>query len=461
MRLLILIACALLIPLTSAAQSNDPSADSPELASYAWGFPIQVGDNASFYTVDLPLDVNQSVTDPELRDAGVYNANGVPVPRMFEQVGNDRELVERSNPLPILPLFETAENRNDENRLLIEREGDSSRFRFDLEDLLAPDDNQQLIAYIVDTRQTDDNAVALDLVWATMEPGFMGRVMIEGGNNLQEWSPVGSAVVAYLREDASSIEQRRIRLRRGDFDFLRIHWEGLPENWHLSQVMGVYVDGTAEAVRNHVTLESTSVDPDDGGRIFSLGGPPSVDQVRVVLPVPNTIISARVFYWLDSRDQWVEAGHDSYHHIIRNNNAVMSDALTINKARTSKFKVVITQGPADVAMQLEVGWRPDRLLFLAQGQPPFTLATGSANDAVNRFPQHRIYGDRSIATLAEKNGGVVTASLGPRYPLGGPERLIETREINWRTIVLWIALVMGVLFVGFMASKTIRELRSQ
>jgi hypothetical protein len=80
---------------------------------------------------------------------------------------------------------------------------------------------------------------------------------------------------------------------------------------------------------------------------------------------------------------------------------------------------------------------------------------------VNRFPQHRIYGDRSIATLAEKNGGVVTASLGPRYPLGGPERLVETRQINWRTIVLWIALVMGVLFVGFMASKTIRELKSQ
>jgi hypothetical protein len=461
MRLLLSIACVLLIPLTSAAQSGDRSADSPELASYAWGFPIEAGDSASFYSVDLPLEVNQSVTDPELRDAGVYNANGVPVPRMFEQVGDDRELVERSNPLPTLPLFETAENRNDENRLLIEREGDSTRFRFDLEDLLAPDENQQLIAYIVDTRQTDDNAVALDLVWATMEPGFMGRVMVEGGNNLQEWSPVGSAVVAYLREDASSIEQRRIRLRRGDFDFLRIHWEGLPENWRLSQVMGVYVDGAAEAVRNHVTLESTSVDPDDGGRIFSLGGPPSVDQVRVLLPVPNTIISARVSYWLDSRDHWVEAGHDSYHHIIRNNNAVMSDALTINKARTSKFKVVITQGPADVAMQLEVGWRPDRLLFLAQGQPPFTLATGSADDAVNRFPQHRIYGDRSIATLAEKNGGVITANLGPRYPLGGPERLVETREINWRTIVLWIALVMGVLFVGFMASKTIRELRSQ
>jgi hypothetical protein len=224
--------------------------------------------------------------------------------------------------------------------------------------------------------------------------------------------------------------------------------------------MGVYVDGAADAVRNFITLESTGVDPDDGGRIFPLGGAPMVDQIRVVLPVPNTVISARVFYWSERREQWLTAGQGSYHHIIRNNNAVMSDPLIIKKARSSQFKVVITRGPADVAMQLEVGWRPDKLVFLAQGQPPFTLAAGSANDELNQFPQHRIYGDRSLATLAESNGGVVAASLGPLYELGGPARLVATRQINWRTLLLWFGLVMGVVFVGLMASKTIRELRS-
>ncbi len=457
MKLILSVAGMLLLPISIAAQSTD----APALSNYAWGFPVEASENASFYSVDLPLEVNQSVTDPELRDAGVYNSDGDPVPRMFEQIDDDRELIERSNPLPTLPLYESADKRSDVDRLMIEREGDSTRFKFDLEDLLAPADDQRLVAYIVDTRPSDDYAVALDFVWAQMEPGFMGRVMVDGGNDLQEWSPVGSAVVAYLREDSASIEQRRVRLRRGDYHFLRIRWEGFPDDWRLSQVMGVYADGAADAVRNHITLESTSVDRDDGGRIFSLGGAPTVDKLRIVLPVPNTVVSARVFYWSEDRDHWVEAGHHSFHHIIRNNHAVMSDALTINKARTSQFKVVITQGPPDVALQLEVGWRPDRLLFLAQGQAPFTLATGSANDALNQFPQHRMYADRALVTLAEKNGGVVTASLGPRYPLGGPERMVATRTINWRTVLLWFGLVMGVVFVGYMASKTIRELGSQ
>ncbi len=460
MRPVLFVLCVLLFPITVGAQSGDTPAATPGLQDYAWGFPIEAGEAASFYSVELPLEVNRSVTDPELRDAGVYNSNGSPVPRMFEQSGRDREPVERSNPLPTLPLYEAVDSRTDENGLLIEREGDSTRFKFDLEDLLAPAADERLRAYIVDTRQTDDNAVALDLVWAGMEPGFMGRVTIEGGNNLQKWRPVGAAVVAYLREDSASIEQRRVRLRRGDFDFLRIRWEGLPENWRLSQVMGVYADGAADALRKFVTLESTSVDADDGGRIFSLGGAPTVDQVRVVLPVPNTVISARVFYWAERYDQWLEAGHGSYHHIIRNNNAVESEALTINKTRTSQFKIVITRGPADVTMQLEVGWWPDKLVFLAQGQAPFTLATGSADDAPGQFPQDRIYGDRSLAALAESNGLVTVASLGPRYALGGPDRLVATRQINWRTLALWFALVMGVVFVGLMASKTIREMKS-
>ncbi len=461
MRPALSITCLLLFPLAIGAQSGDTSAAAPQLSDYAWGFPIEVSEVASFYSVELPLEVNQSVTDPALRDAGVYNGDGSPVPRMFARVGDDQEPVERSNPLPTLPLYEAVDARTGKNGLLIEREGDSTQFKFDLEDLLVPDEDERLVAYIVDARQTDDNATALDLVWGQMEPGFMGRVMVDGGNDLQNWSPVGSAVVAYLREDAASIEQRRVRLRRADFDFLRIRWEGLPENWHLSQVMGVYVDGFADAVRNFVTLESTSVDPDDGGQIFSLDGAPTDYQVRIVLPVPNTVISARVLYWSERRERWLSAGRGSYHHIIRDNNAVMSDPLKINKARTNRFKVVINRGPTDVPVQLEVGWRPDKLLFLAQGQSPFTLATGSANDESRQFPQHRIYGDRSLATLAESNGGVVAASLGPRYELGGPDRLVATRSINWRTLILWFGLVLGVVFVGFMASKTIRELRSQ
>ncbi len=111
MRPVLFITLVLLFPFTLAAQSDEV----PGLSDYAWGFPIEVSENASFYSVELPLEFNQSVTNPELRDAGVYNGDGSPLPRVFEHAGDDRELVERSNPLPTLPLYETVDRRTDQN----------------------------------------------------------------------------------------------------------------------------------------------------------------------------------------------------------------------------------------------------------------------------------------------------------------------------------------------------------
>lgn len=461
MRTVLCIALVLLMPVTATAQGDDPSADTPRLSDYAWGFPIEIPETASFYTVELPLEVYQSVTDPSLRDVGVFNSDGNPVSRMFEQTGDEQERAERSRRLQALSLYQSTDGSVDQDRLFLEREGDSTQFRFDLGDLVAPRDDQRLVAYIVDIRQSDDVISAIDLVWGQVDPGFMGRIMVDGTTDFQQWTAVGSAVVAYLREDDASIEQRRIALRRGDFDFLRIRWEGLPEDWHLSQVMGIYVDGSADAGRKFITIESSEVDEDDNGRIFDLGGAPIVEQLRVVLPEPNTVISAQVMYWSERRDRWLQARHGSFHHIIRDDNTVMSEPVNIGRIRTGRFKLVITRGSADADVQLEVGWRPDNLLFLAQGQPPFTLAAGNADDALRRFPQQRIYGDQSLAELAERNGGVVAASLGQRYALGGPERLVVTVRTNWQTVFLWLGLILGVVFVGFMAIKTIRELRTQ
>lgn len=461
MKRILPVLAALLLPVMAVPQAGDTSTDVPDISDYAWGFPIEIGETASFYAVELPLEVNRSVTDAALRDAGVYNGDGTPVSRMFERAGDDRDPVEHSSALPALPLFESKDSRNERNQLAIERDGDSTQFRFDLADLLAPAGNQRLVAYIVDTRQLDDALAAIDLAWEQMNPGFMGRVTVDGGNDLQNWRPIGSAVVAFLREDAASIEQRRIVLRSGDFDYLRIRWEGMPDDWRLSQVLGVSTAGDPETSRRLEMLDATATDPDDDGHIFSLGGAPAVDRLRVVLPEPNSVVSAQVYYWSEGHEHWIAAGRGSFHHIIRDGNAVMSKPLQIPRTRASRFKVLITHGPPDVRIRLEVGWLPDRLLFLAQGQPPFTLAAGNAEDAQHDYPQHRIYGAALLTGLTRGEGDVVTASLGPRFELGGTERLVAPRQIDWRTLLLWLGLVLGVLFVGFMAFKTIRELRTQ
>lgn len=442
---------------TAQPVAND--AGFPRLDDYAWGFPVIVTEEASFYTVRLPIEVNRSVTDPELRDAGVYNGDDQPVPRVFQPASDDVEQIERTRSLPFIPLFVNVPVSNDDIRLLFERRGDYARV-----ELTADDSPQQAAAgklqsYVVDTRLLDEGIEALDLYWTQTESGFIGEVTIEDSDDLHNWTVVGSAAIADLNQAAASIIQRRATIAPTTKDYLRLTWRRLPEDWSLAEISGVYTLGVGNIVREQITLSHSATDATDGGRIFSLGGAAKIDQLRIALPQANTVINADLYLWSETQQRWYRVLQETWHHIGRDDTVVMSGPISIPRTRTSRIKVVVTRGQPDAALQLEVGWRPDTLLFLAQGPGPYVLAAGRAADAQSGYPQQRTYGVSSIAGLANGNGRSASATLGPRFSLGGADRLAVEDTINWRTLALWLGLGLGVAFVGFMALRILRETR--
>ena len=60
----------------TAASGLAVSTELPGRNDYAYRFPLQTGAGSEFFAVDLSFEVYQSVSDPALRDAGVYNAGG-------------------------------------------------------------------------------------------------------------------------------------------------------------------------------------------------------------------------------------------------------------------------------------------------------------------------------------------------------------------------------------------------
>lgn len=432
----------------------------PQPSDYAWGFPIRVSRDSSFYTIELPLEVNQSVTDPDLRDAGVYNADGEAVPRLFLPLNDEVEQVDYSQSLPFLPLAGTQEEATDEIRLIFERSGDDARVEFNAGDATGPTASGKPSSYIVDTRGLKEKIKRIELDWAPLNEGFIGSIVVEGSNDLKSWGPIGSGAVADMRQDNAAILQRHVDIAFSGHDYLRISWAGMPEDWRLTGVKGFYTVGMTTAVRRTAGFDADSVDPEDGGIIFDMGGAPFVDRIRVMVMEPDSVISARVYLWLDRQGRWIEASTGSFYFIGRGSQTVRNDWSSIQRNRSSRFKVVQTAGRPDSRLRLEVSWRPDSLLFLAQGRAPFTLVAGSADDASNGFPQQRIFGDRSIAGLATGTRTASPAQLGPRYSLGGPASLQPSNPTDWRKLLLWLGLGLGVAFVGYMASRVIRELKS-
>jgi hypothetical protein len=450
-----------LIACQGFAQTSAEGPADPDMNDYAWGFDVLTSNEASFYSVRLPLEVNQSVTDPELRDAGVYNANGEPVPRIFQPASDDVEQVERNRPVPFVPLYTDIEQISGENiRLLFERRGDYDRLELNTDDAVAAPAQRKVSSYIVDTRQLDEAIEALDLYWTQTPNGFVGQVSVEGSDTLSDWSSLGNGAIADLNENATSIVQRRVKLSKSKHDYLRIRWSELPDAWSLAEISSVYTLGVPGIVREKTMLSHSDIDPTDGGAIYSLNATPKIDQLRIVLPDLNSVITANVFLWSESQQRWYRVADGPWHRIGRGDNIIESAAISIPRARSSRIKVVVTGGQPNTAMQVEVGWRPDTLLFLAQGPAPYTLVAGRAADAQAGYPQQSKYGVQSIAGLATDNTPATTATLGPRRALGGANQMQLKKSTDWRTLILWLGLVLGVGFVGFMAARILRDSKS-
>ena len=448
----------LMLLLSPAAGSQQLPASLPELDNYAWGFLIETAEPASFYRLQLPLLVNQSAADAELRDSGVYNAAGQAVPRVFETLPDSLEQQEQRLALPFVALYHDRVADPERIRMTFEKMGERTRIDVRSNEDAGNETPSPLSGYIVDTRAVDDSLDALEFAWPDESAGFIGRVSVEGSDNLENWRSLGAGAVADLREEAAAIEQRRVDITASDADFLRLTWTGLPPDFRLDSVSGLKISRTSQAARETLTLDSNGKDAVDGGYLFDLGGMARVDRVGLSLPEINTIVAVDIYAWMPSQERWINAHRGSFHHIRRGETIVSSSPADIQALRAARWKVVIHNGRPDTPLQLQLGWRPDTLLFVAQGAPPFTLAVGRGDARAEEFPQERLLGAVPVAKLAEDNGPAVAAELGERFPLGGVAREVPRAPVDWRTILLWSALILAVLFVVGMAMRLMRGL---
>lgn len=448
--------------LASAASAAQPATGTlPELNNYAWGFPIDTDVGASFYRIPLPLAVNASAADSRLRDTGVYNADGQPVPRVIEAAADAVQDVEQRSALPLMPLFRNQEDQPEQLRMIFEHVGDTTRVdvradRPSNEKIRAP-----LTAYVADARGSKKTIAALEFVWPAGIGSFIGRITVEGSNDFADWQPLGNGALAELREGDAVIAQRVLDLDAGasHFDFLRIRWSDLPADWRLAGLQAIHRAVTTVSNREWLRIAETARDEEDNGRIFDLEAKARVDRLDLHLPEPNTIIGADIYYWADASMRWVRAAGGTFYRIRRDQNSVSSKPVSITPVRAARWKVRLHQGRPDAPFELSLGWRPDSLLFVAQGRGPYTLATGRPAAGADYYPEERQLGDSAIRDLAEQNGPVATATLGKRFPLGGvPHKQTPPPGPDWQTLLLWSVLLVAVLFVGYMATRIVREL---
>lgn len=445
--------------ITTAAAAQEFNNELPDLNNYGWAFKIVTDERASFYQVELPMLVYQSAADDRLRDISVYNAANRPVPRVVEPAVGTVEERETRRPLPFAALFLNQEPDADRVRMMFEQMGGETRIKVESDKASTGEKMRPpLSGYIVDTRNLEGSIDALELEWPQPISGFVGRVTVSGSNDLATWQLLGGAALADLQEADTKIVQARVGLIDNDFDFLRLNWTSLPDSWRLTQLTAVQVSAAPQRERHELVLRSVGRDDADGGWLFDAGGPVPVDRLGLGLPDPNSVVTVGIYRWLPDRDSWSRVHRGAFFQLSREDLPISSKPVAIDTARAARWKVVIEKGLPDTRLELVLGWRPDTLLFVAQGDGPYTLATGRAQAVAEFFPEDHLLGDVSLGGIATDNGPVAAAQLGDRYKLAGVQREVAATPIDWKTVLLWAGLVIAVLFVVSLAVRVTRAL---
>ncbi|MDG2525751.1 DUF3999 domain-containing protein [Stenotrophomonas sp. HITSZ_GD] len=429
-----------------AAVANRP-------AEYVRQWPLQLdGADAGAYRVHLDEAVYRTAHSPTLADVQPFNAQGQPLPAALAEVDAAVPAAELQ-PLPVFVLPAEGTARAGDLELIAERDADGRIRRLQAREPGGAPASATPRAWLLDASALRAPMQALRLEWDAAAAPVQAELRVEGSEDLRDWYLLDPhAAVMDLGNGAQRLQQRRIvldsharylrvQLLSGSLPPLRVARAELPGPLRPDATRWLGLDGQ----------------PQERGYVYTLPGRFPVGQVDVEAAdnqATRWIVQSR-----DSEDApWVKrAGPWLAFQLGAGPAAQRSapQALAV-PSRDRYWRLIPDSGEAAAMPRLRLGYRPETLVFIAQGAAPYTLAAGSARVHRAEAPLSQL-----VATLRRARGPdwqPARATLSAQAQVLAGEAALEPapRPIDWKTWLLWALLVGGALLVAGFALTLLR-----
>lgn len=436
-------------------------ADQPQPDDFAYGMFLKTDGGEALYETILTLPVYRSVTRGDLGDLCVFNGQREVVPFAIIRPPLEKTREAESVQLPIFPLFapvgQSAEN------LSLRVTKDKTGSIINVTTGTGAGQGREISAYLVDAGRVGAAVSALELELRKPEDGFVRRVTVESGNDLELWTTISpETTIVSLRYGAHTLERRMIELGSVRAPYFRI---SSPDPGGMPELAGIRARLAAEAREpDRQWITSTPGKTVKGGisdYTFDTAGHMPVDRIRVDLPQENTLVNA-TFYSRPSKGESWTARQSSLVYRLRLQGHYIANADISFPPCTDRYwlmRIDQTGGGIGVGTpKLEFGWIPEKLVFVARGAGPFLLACGSLRTRVMDNRGNELLTE--FKNLRKENIVAKAATIGPRTILGGKTALRPGMiPRDWKTSVLWGVLVLGVALLSWMAVRLYRQLK--
>jgi hypothetical protein len=254
--------------------------------------------------------------------------------------------------------------------------------------------------------------------------------------------------------DLQTTRHRYLRLRRTDYgpplhgmrataSKLR-HVAGIPPvQWVQAEPVESLGELSASSTRHLYSLPYAAPFTE---AMITLSSDNALAQVDLLTPITNSSDPAR----------WSIRARLVAFNLREGNEVIEAERIWLSngKPRVASLRVD-SETPLASPPHVTMGFRPTRLLFLAEGRGPFVLAVGSASARHADYPIEAALA--SLRTRFGKEWQPPTAKLGePRISAGADALNPPKPPINWKGGLLWSVLVLAAVVVGGIALSLLR-----
>jgi hypothetical protein len=425
-------------------------------ADFARQWPILDEPAEGLVRVELPAEVYLELRHPRGLDLIGFDSAGRALPLEFlpPSAAQRRDAPTARLELPLFRLPRAAEGEAPERLdLLIERDAEGRLRR--LQTGIGPEAaGGRGEIWLLDASAARDRLQALVV---SFEPGTTtldARVALQASHDLANWEPLGAPqALVQISQGELRLERHRLALGGTRARYLRLlrHDAEAP-----LPIAGITVElrPEAEAVEpapRWLPLIGAA-EPGVPGRFsYPMQGWLPFDQLEILPPPGGSPFRARISSRASADGPLTPLGEQVVFRLGQGDDAVRPDPLRSGLLRAREW-VVDTDPPQREAPRLRVGFVPEQVLVLAQGEPPYRLAAGSARAVRSAVPLQPV-----LAQLRARHGAnwqPPLLALGESSELAGEAAFAPAPEpIAWRQLTLWAVLVLGgLLVVGLVLS---------
>jgi len=418
--------------------------------------PLTLSGEGPWYSLELPLGLQLNARQGNLNDVRVFNADGQAQPYAITLGQPQRAADETPVAVKWFALYNSDDAKDAEPRIRVERTPEGTLVEVQPQGEIEAGE-EVLRGWLLDTSAINAPLDQLILDWSTEREGFQ-RFSIEASNDLQHWQRWGEGQVARLSFADELVEQRIVTLPGRTARYLRLLW-GTPQSAPTLT--------SAQLVSTRPGVLPLSWSPTINGRVEKPGV--YVWQLPVALPLermkvdiaqPNSLAPATLYARRDSNAPWQMIDSGLLYRLTQNGQDAVQDEMELPGNVVQQLKLEVDDrggGLGKDAPKLSFAVRATQLVFLARGAPPYSLAIGNDKIEGASLPLTMLV----PGVTPEKAASFGKASLAVAPVPAMTPALPAASGPDWKRIGLWSVLVLGVVFLGWMALSTLRTSRSK